>query len=87
MEPDDSDNNIWEYTLHDVVRSFAQFMAKEEAFVVQKDQADIRNLLPENKKICRLSIKLTHSELELSILEKQETLRTLLIGCNIKLTW
>ncbi|KAM3405701.1 hypothetical protein ACQJBY_008300 [Aegilops geniculata] len=85
LEPDDSNNNMWEYTLHDVVRSFAQFMAKEEAFVVQKDQVDITNLLPENKYFCRLSIKATHSELEWTILEKQERLRTLLlIGCEIQ---
>ncbi|KAE8810445.1 Disease resistance protein RGA2 [Hordeum vulgare] len=85
LEPDNSNDNIWEYTLHDVVRSFAQFMAKEEAFVVQKDQVDIRNLLPENKYFCRLSIKATHSELEWTILEKQKGLRTLLlIGCEIQ---
>uniref|UniRef100_A0A8R7TPK0 Disease resistance R13L4/SHOC-2-like LRR domain-containing protein n=1 Tax=Triticum urartu TaxID=4572 RepID=A0A8R7TPK0_TRIUA len=60
-------------------------MTKEEAFVVHKDQVDIRNLLPENNSICRLSIKSTHSELEWTILEKQERLRTLLlIGCKIK---
>ncbi|KAF7017403.1 unnamed protein product [Triticum aestivum] len=84
LELNDPAKSIWEYTLHDVVRSFAQFMSKEEAFVVHKDQADVGNLVPENKKICRLAIKLTHSELELSILEKQETLRTLLIYCEIK---
>lgn len=85
LESDDSNDNIWEYTLHDVVRSFAQFMAEEEAFVVQKDQVDIRNVLPENKHFCRLSIKATHSELEWTILEKQKRLRTLLlIGCKIK---
>ena len=85
LEPDDSNENIWEYTLHDVVRSFAQFMAKEEALVVHKDEGDIRNLLSENQKFHHLCI--FHPKLELSILEKQETLRTLLIGCNIKLTW
>ncbi|XP_037470482.1 putative disease resistance RPP13-like protein 1, partial [Triticum dicoccoides] len=85
LEPDDSNNNIWEYTLHDVVRSFAQFMAKEEVLVVHKDQVDIRNLLSENKNLCRLSIKSTHSELEWTILEKQERLRTLLlVDCKIK---
>ncbi|KAE8778091.1 Disease resistance protein RGA2 [Hordeum vulgare] len=85
LEPDDSNKNIWEYTLHDVVRSFAQFMAKEEVLVVHKDQVDMKNLLSENKNFCRLSIKSTPSELELSILEKQERLRTLLlIGCKIR---
>ncbi|KAF7017400.1 unnamed protein product [Triticum aestivum] len=85
LELNYSNNNIWQYTLHDVIRSFAQFMAKEEAFVVHKDQVDIRNLLPKNNSICRLSIKSTHSELEWTILEKQERLRTLLlIGCKIK---
>nr|UBY07440.1 NBS-LRR disease resistance protein [Dasypyrum villosum] len=59
LEPDDSNQNIWEFTLHDVVRSFAQFMAKEEAFVVHKDKT-------------------------FNILQKQETLITLLIDCDIK---
>ncbi|XP_037471775.1 putative disease resistance protein RGA3 [Triticum dicoccoides] len=85
LEPDDSNNNIWEYTLHDVVRSFAQFMAKEEVLVVHKDQVDIRNLLSENKNLCRLSIKSTHSELEWTILEKQGRVRTLFfVDCKIK---
>ncbi|OEL37271.1 putative disease resistance protein RGA4 [Dichanthelium oligosanthes] len=83
LEPDDSTDNIWDYTMHDIVRSFAQSMAREEAFVVHKDQADIRSLLPENQKFRRLSIE-TDSELEWTILENQETLRTLLIRCDIK---
>ncbi|CAD6252458.1 unnamed protein product [Miscanthus lutarioriparius] len=85
LEPDDSTDNIWDYTMHDIVRSFAQFMSREEAFVVHEDQADIRSLLPENKRFRRLSIDIVDSELEWSILEQQETLRTLLlISCDIK---
>ncbi|VAI26811.1 unnamed protein product [Triticum turgidum subsp. durum] len=85
LEPDDSAESIWEYTLHDVVCSLAQFMSKEEAFMVHKDQVDITNLLSENKYFCHLSVNATHSDLEWTILEKQKRLRTLLlIGCEIQ---
>ncbi|CAL5072765.1 unnamed protein product [Urochloa decumbens] len=84
LEPDDSTDNIWDYTMHDIVRSFAQFVAREEAFVVHEDPTDIRSLLPENQKFRRLSIQID-SELEWTILEMQEKLRTLLvINCDIK---
>ncbi|CAN6356924.1 unnamed protein product, partial [Urochloa humidicola] len=84
LEPDNSTDNIWDYTMHDIVRSFAQFVAREEAFVVHEDPNDIRSLLQENKKFRRLSIEID-SELEWTILQIQEKLRTLLvIDCDIK---
>jgi hypothetical protein len=84
LEPDESSESGWVYVMHDVVRSFAQFVAREEALVVLKEQTDIRGLLSHNEKIRRLSMKLTDSELEWNILEKLESLRTLVIACNFK---
>ncbi|XP_047044466.1 putative disease resistance protein RGA4 [Lolium rigidum] len=84
LEPDESSESGWVYVMHDVVRSFAQFVAREEALVVLKEQTDIRGLLSHNEKIRRLSIKLTDSVLEWNILEKLESLRTLVIACNFK---
>ncbi|KAM0859100.1 hypothetical protein ACQ4PT_047420 [Festuca glaucescens] len=81
----ESDSPIWNirrYSMHDVVRSFAQFVASEEALVVRKEQNDIRNPLLVNQKMRRLSITLQNSILEWSILEKLESLRTLIIGCR-----
>ncbi|KAM0836063.1 hypothetical protein ACQ4PT_062537 [Festuca glaucescens] len=51
LEADDPVWTIWNYSMHDVVRSFAQFIASEEALVVQKEQNDTRNLLVVNQKI------------------------------------
>ncbi|KAM0826518.1 hypothetical protein ACQ4PT_068825 [Festuca glaucescens] len=84
LEPDESAESGWVYVMHDVVRSFAQFVAREEALVVLKEQTDIRGLLSHNQKIRRLSMKLTDSVLEWNILEKLESLRTLVIACNFK---
>ncbi|XP_047070968.1 putative disease resistance RPP13-like protein 1 [Lolium rigidum] len=82
LEADNTDWNTWCYSMHDVVRSFAQFVASEEALVVRKDQNDLRNLLLANQKIRRLSLNLDDSELEWSILENLESLRTLMINCS-----
>jgi hypothetical protein len=83
LEVDDAVwRNTWSYSMHDVVRSFAQFVASEEAVVVRKEQNDIRNLLLVNQKMRRLSIILQDSILEWSILENLESLRTLMIKCS-----
>uniref|UniRef100_A0ACD5WP97 Uncharacterized protein n=1 Tax=Avena sativa TaxID=4498 RepID=A0ACD5WP97_AVESA len=74
--------NTWCYSMHDVVCSFAQFVASEEAVVVRKEQNDIRNLLFVNQKVRRLSITLKDSTLDWSILENLESLRTLMIDCS-----
>jgi hypothetical protein len=82
LEADSPVWNICSYSMHDVVRSFAQFAASEEALVVQKEQIDMRNLLLVNQKIRRLSITLKDSILEWSILETLESLRTLYVRCS-----
>uniref|UniRef100_A0ACD5WKK2 Uncharacterized protein n=1 Tax=Avena sativa TaxID=4498 RepID=A0ACD5WKK2_AVESA len=80
----DSYDNLYNYSMHGVVCSFAQFVAREEALVVQKDQTDIRNLLLSTQKIRRLSITLEDSILEWRILENLQSLRTLMLKCSIK---
>jgi len=86
LELHDSDQNIYIYSMHDVVCSFAQFVAREEALVVQKEQSDFRNLLLTTQKLRRLSITLEDTILEWRILENQESLRTLILNCSIKPT-
>lgn len=38
LEPDESTESGWVYVMHDVVRFFAQFMAREEALVVLRNK-------------------------------------------------
>uniref|UniRef100_A0ACD5TGU3 Uncharacterized protein n=1 Tax=Avena sativa TaxID=4498 RepID=A0ACD5TGU3_AVESA len=72
----------WVYTMHDVIRSFAQFVAREEALLVE--ETDIASILSHNRKIRRLSMDTSDSVLEWNLLEKMESLRTLVIDCNFK---
>jgi hypothetical protein len=68
--------------MHDVVRSFAQYVARDEALVAQKRQIDIGN----SKKFIRLSLETEGSEseeLEWSSLQSQKSLRTLLVAGHI----
>uniref|UniRef100_A0ACD5TGT5 Uncharacterized protein n=1 Tax=Avena sativa TaxID=4498 RepID=A0ACD5TGT5_AVESA len=83
LDPDESSESGRVYIMHDVVRSFAQFVAREEALVILKEQTDIASLLSHNQKIRRLSM-LSDSVLEWTILEKLESLRTLVVACNLK---
>uniref|UniRef100_A0ACD5X9T7 Uncharacterized protein n=1 Tax=Avena sativa TaxID=4498 RepID=A0ACD5X9T7_AVESA len=81
LEPDSSRMDT--YCMHDVICSFARFVAREEALVVQKEQTDIRNLLLTTQKVRRLSITLEDSILEWRILENLQYLRTLILKCSI----
>jgi hypothetical protein len=70
--------------MHDVVRSFAQYVARDEALVAQKGQIDIGKL--KSKKCIRLSLETEGSkseELEWSSLQSQKSLRTLLVAGHI----
>uniref|UniRef100_A0ACD5XGM1 Uncharacterized protein n=1 Tax=Avena sativa TaxID=4498 RepID=A0ACD5XGM1_AVESA len=84
LELHDPYGSLYKYSMHDVVSSFAQFVVKEEALVLHKEQTDIKNLLLTTQKVRRLAITLEDSILEWGILENLESLRTLLINCNIK---
>jgi hypothetical protein len=67
-------------TMHDVLRSFAEFMSKEESLVVQ-DEQDAGG--SSHSHVRRLSIGSTKSTLEWDILQKHKSVRTLLINHGI----
>jgi Leucine-rich repeat (LRR) protein len=65
-------------TMHDIVRSFAQFVARDEALAVNSKETDIINKLSAQK-FLRLSVESLKSDgLDWSSLQKQKTLRTLI---------
>nr|CAB3489600.1 unnamed protein product [Digitaria exilis] len=74
--------------MHDVIRSFAQFMAKEEALVIRPGQESTQPISPSTK-FRRLSIESSESESAVlpdwnSIAEKQELLRSLILSGRMK---
>ncbi|CAL4980117.1 unnamed protein product [Urochloa decumbens] len=81
IEPtEDSTMNGYHCTMHDVVRSFAEFMAREELLVVQDEQAPGGS---SHSLLRRLSIGSTKSVPEWSLLEMQKSVRTLIISHKI----
>ncbi|KAG2556000.1 putative disease resistance protein RGA1 isoform X2 [Panicum virgatum] len=73
--------------MHDVVRSFAQYMARNEALVAQNNKADIADKI-NSQKFLRLSLETRGSEsdeLEWYSLQGQTSLRTLLSVGPIKI--
>ncbi|KAL6653870.1 hypothetical protein ACP70R_008794 [Stipagrostis hirtigluma subsp. patula] len=83
IEPTHSSSNTgYECTMHDVVRSFAQFVAREELLVVQDVQAARRS---NESSIRHLSIGSTESVLEWADLQKHKSLRTLVLNCRVDL--
>uniref|UniRef100_A0A0E0LZL5 Uncharacterized protein n=1 Tax=Oryza punctata TaxID=4537 RepID=A0A0E0LZL5_ORYPU len=79
LEPHDDYYNQEYCIMHDVVRSFAQYVARDEALVVE-DTQNLTNLT--SSEIFRLSI--SANEIEWSNLQKQQSLRTLLLFGNIE---
>ncbi|TVU23260.1 hypothetical protein EJB05_25614, partial [Eragrostis curvula] len=69
----------YECGMHDVVRSFAEFMAREESLVLHDDHVGSIGL------VRRLSIGSTKSIPEWALLQKQESLRTLIIRGRINI--
>ncbi|TVU23009.1 hypothetical protein EJB05_32735, partial [Eragrostis curvula] len=76
--------------VHDVIRSFAQFMAKEEALVIRASGQEIStHMMSSPTKFRRLSIESAESESAVlpdwsSISENQELLRSLIICGRMK---
>ncbi|OEL38404.1 putative disease resistance RPP13-like protein 1 [Dichanthelium oligosanthes] len=66
-------------TMHDVVRSFAEFMAKEDSLVVLDKQ--VAAVSKDNSHIRRMSV--AGPSTEWTILHKQKSLRTLIMNCKI----
>ncbi|VAI82129.1 unnamed protein product [Triticum turgidum subsp. durum] len=87
IEPDYSYVNLWVCNMHDVVRSFAQYMTKDEALVAQDGNNDILAKLG-SQKFLRLSIETNRSqsdELDWKSLQAQQSVRTLISTIQIKM--
>jgi Leucine-rich repeat (LRR) protein len=67
-------------TMHDVVRSFAEYMARKESLVVQDIQVSRDS---NGSHLRRMSVGPSNMVLEWAFLRKQESLRTLIINCKI----
>ncbi|RLM74355.1 putative disease resistance protein RGA3 [Panicum miliaceum] len=67
-------------TMHDVVRSLAEYVAREESLVVDKEQAATSGT---GMLVRRLSIGQTVSGVEWAVLQRQEALRTLIINSRV----
>ncbi|WVZ48924.1 hypothetical protein U9M48_000315 [Paspalum notatum var. saurae] len=71
-------------TMHDVVRSFAEYMAREESLVVvDKDQLVATGGRGSGMFVRRLSVAQTASVGEWAVLQRQELLRTLIIYSSV----
>ncbi|CAO2145238.1 unnamed protein product [Urochloa humidicola] len=71
-------------TMHDVVRSFAEFMARKESVVMVNDkQVATCGGGSSSMVVRRLSVGETVSGLEWAVLQKQKALRTLIINSSI----
>ncbi|KAL5204371.1 hypothetical protein ABZP36_009242 [Zizania latifolia] len=81
LEPDPRYVDQSNCTMHDVVRSLAHYVARDEALVAHSGQIDITKF--HSQKFCRLSIQT--DELEWSLLQEQNSLRTLISVGDIKL--
>ncbi|CAL4978902.1 unnamed protein product [Urochloa decumbens] len=76
----ESSITAYEFTVHDVLRSFAEFMAREESLVIQNEQAVVGNT---HSLVRRLSIGSTQSVREWHTLPKQ--VRMLIINPRINI--
>ncbi|WVZ71820.1 hypothetical protein U9M48_020355 [Paspalum notatum var. saurae] len=85
IEPEsDSHETSFSCTMHDVVRSFAEFVAKGESLVVHDVEALALAGTDSNSSVLRrLSLGPTTLVPTWSSLQKQESLRTLVICCSI----
>ncbi|VAI94306.1 unnamed protein product [Triticum turgidum subsp. durum] len=87
IEPDKSYVNLWVCNMHDVVRSFAQYMTKDEALIAQDGDNDILAKLG-SQKFLRLFIETNRSqsdELDWKSLQAQQSVRTLISTIQIKM--
>ncbi|XP_021316662.1 disease resistance protein RGA2 [Sorghum bicolor] len=87
LEPDEGYTDNMVCNMHDVVRSFAQFLARDEALIAHKSEAGLtNNINPQN--VIRLSLKSNESEsneLGWSSLQGHISLRTLILVGKIKM--
>nr|UBY07326.1 NBS-LRR disease resistance protein [Dasypyrum villosum] len=88
IEPETPYVTPWICSMHDVVRSFAQYMAKDEAFITDSRDNDIPTKLS-SQKFLRLSIEtdgLETGELDWKSIKGQQSVRTLISTIQIKVT-
>ncbi|KAL6637115.1 hypothetical protein ACP70R_024687 [Stipagrostis hirtigluma subsp. patula] len=79
LEPDKTSYSISACTMHDVVRSFAQYVAKDEGLLLNEEQSVKR--IHSTLKLRHLSV--STKAVEWNTLQKQDSLRTLMLfGCS-----
>ncbi|CAD6343901.1 unnamed protein product [Miscanthus lutarioriparius] len=88
LEPDQRYIDQLVCNMHDVVRSFAQYLTRDEALIANKSEAGliINNIIPQN--VIRISLKTNGSEsngLEWSSLQAHISLRTLILVGETKI--
>ncbi|KAF7105353.1 hypothetical protein CFC21_106171 [Triticum aestivum] len=86
-KPDKFDVNQSCCNMHDIVRSFAQYMTKDEALVAQ-DGDNVNLIKLHSEKFLRLSIatdQLQSGELDWTSLQKYQSVRTLISTIQIKI--
>ncbi|XP_037472905.1 putative disease resistance protein RGA4 isoform X1 [Triticum dicoccoides] len=87
IEPDKSYVGQSYCSMHDVVRSFAQYMTKDEALIAHNGDTDILTKL-HSQKFLRLSIetdRLQSGQLDWKSLQEQKSARTLISTIQIKM--
>ncbi|KAM3197365.1 hypothetical protein ACQJBY_072806 [Aegilops geniculata] len=87
IEPDKLDINQSCCSMHDVLRSFAQYMTKEEALIAHDGDNDNLTKL-QSERFLRLSIatnRLQSGELDWASLQEQQSVRTLISTTQIKI--
>ncbi|VAI82095.1 unnamed protein product [Triticum turgidum subsp. durum] len=87
IQPDKRYADIWFCSMHDVVRSFARYMTKDEALTTQDGDNDILGKLG-SQKFVWLSIETGQSqsgELDWKSLQAQQSVRTLISTIQIKM--
>lgn len=73
------------YVMHDVVRSFCQYMVRDEALVARMGESGIGSRLRSHKfRFLSIGVESGSHELEWSVLQNQSSLRTLISCCPIK---
>uniref|UniRef100_A0A453TE73 Disease resistance protein RGA4 n=1 Tax=Aegilops tauschii subsp. strangulata TaxID=200361 RepID=A0A453TE73_AEGTS len=87
IEPNKSYADLWVCSMHDVVRSFAQYMTKDEALIAKDGDNDILAEL-NSQNFLRLSIETNQSqsgEINWKCLQAQKSVRTLISTIQIKM--
>ncbi|WVZ54183.1 hypothetical protein U9M48_005021 [Paspalum notatum var. saurae] len=87
IEPDPWARDQEICNMHDVVRSFAHYVARDEALIAHKSEARQTNML-DSQNVVRLSLETKESEsnrLEWSSLQAYTSLRTLILVGQIKI--